>query len=125
VLKQDDMPGDKISMDHYQSSIRRRLEYTWGNEKDIEQYVGGTILVDHASGLILTHHQPTLGSGDALQLLGKMEQFFSDHNVPVQNFHTDSGIFTCSAFRKQLSDHDIKMVWLNVLSKQSRGRHEQ
>jgi hypothetical protein len=55
--------------------------------------------VDHASGSIITQHQPTLGSG-------KMEQFFSDHNVPVHNFHTDNGIFTCMEFCKHCLDHD-------------------
>jgi hypothetical protein len=68
-------------MDHYQSSVRGRLEYTKGHEKDVEQYIGGTIFVDHASGLIFTQHQPTLGSGDTLQSLGKLEQFCSNHNV--------------------------------------------
>jgi hypothetical protein len=70
--------------------------------------------VDNASGLILSHHQPTLGSEDTLQLLGMMEQFFSDHNVPIQHFHTDNGVFTSSEFRKHLMDHEYKLSLLGV-----------
>jgi transposase InsO family protein len=71
--------------------------------------VGGTIFVDDASGLILTHHQPTMGSSDTLRSLGIMEQFFLDYNVSIQHFHTDNGIFTSNEFRKHLVDHDYKM----------------
>jgi hypothetical protein len=64
ALKRDDiLPRDKTSMD----------QFTRGHEKDIEQYVGAKFFVDHASGLIITSHQPTLGSGDTLGLLGRMK----------------------------------------------------
>jgi transposase InsO family protein len=122
ALKHDDiMPGDHISMDHYQSSVRGRMEYTSGFEREVEQYVGGTIFVDHASGLIMTHHQPTLASRDTLRLVGMMEQFFLDHNVPIRNFHTNNGVFTSSEFRKHLMDHDYKMSLSGVVAHHQNG----
>jgi hypothetical protein len=120
ALKRDDiLPGDKISMDHYQSSVRGRLEYTKGHENDVEQYIGGTIFVDHASGLIFTQHQPTLGSGDTSRSLGKLEQFFSDHNVSIKGFHTDNGVFTSSDFRTHLMENNYCMKLSGV------GAHHQ
>jgi transposase InsO family protein len=108
ALKRDDiMPGDKISMDQYHSSVRGRLKSTYGRERESNQYIGGTRFVDHASGLILTHHQPTLGSSDTLRSLAHMESFFAQHNVPIKRFHTDNGISTSSEFRQRLSERHL------------------
>ena len=46
-------PGDCVSLDQYESSIRGRLPpQTKGKECTDEQYTGGTLFVDHASGMI-------------------------------------------------------------------------
>jgi hypothetical protein len=120
AIKRDDiMPGDKISLDHYQSSVRGRLENTFGQEKESSQHIGGTLFVDHASGLILTFHQPTLGTSDTLRSLGLSEQFFEDHNVTIKQFHTDNGVFTSQEFRQLLNDNNYRLSLSGV------GAHHQ
>ena len=56
VLKEGDlMPGERVSLDQYQSSVKGRLPSTKGKEKVSQMYTGGTNNVDHAS---CTHTQP-------------------------------------------------------------------
>jgi hypothetical protein len=50
-----------------------------------------------------------------------MEQFFSDHNVPIRNFPTDNGVFTSTEFRKHLMDHDYKMSLSGVEAHHQNG----
>lgn len=120
VLRREDlMPGDKISMDQYQSSTKGRLEFTKGKERDSQQYVGGTIFVDHASGLIFTSHQPTLGSSDTIRSVAKLEQFFSEHDVKLKRFHTDNGVFTTNEFKQHLTDNEYQLTLSGV------GAHHQ
>ena len=45
-------PGDCVSLDQYESSVRGRLLHTFGKEHTSERLVGGTIAVDHASGYV-------------------------------------------------------------------------
>ena len=51
ILKENNLnPGDCISLDHYESIVRDRLPHTQCHKKQTDQYSGGTIAVDHASG---------------------------------------------------------------------------
>lgn len=42
-------PGDRVSVDLYQSPVRGRLPDTFGKEKPDKQYTGGAIFIDHAT----------------------------------------------------------------------------
>ena len=41
--------------------------HTFGKEKDIDKFTGGTVFVDHASGLVFPRMQVVLTAGDTLQ----------------------------------------------------------
>ena len=60
-------PGECISLDQYESTVRGRLIHMKGREPETEQYRGGTIAVDHSSGKIWVHHQISLRAGETLQ----------------------------------------------------------
>ena len=61
MLKREHLqPGDCVSIDQYESTIRGRLPHTYGKERTEEQYRGGTLFVDHASGMIFLVNQMSL-----------------------------------------------------------------
>jgi hypothetical protein len=61
VLTAGDLyPGDKVSCDHYMSPSKGRLMHTRGKESSSQQYVGGTIFVDHATNFLFNSHQVNL-----------------------------------------------------------------
>jgi hypothetical protein len=53
-------PGQKVSVDLYQSTILWRLRHTKGKEAEDEKYAGGAILLDIASMFIFVKHQANL-----------------------------------------------------------------
>ena len=60
VLSEEKLkPGDRVSVDHYESSVRGRLPHTRGRESTGQKYTGGTICADHASRVVWAYHQPT------------------------------------------------------------------
>ena len=62
----DILPGDCVSIDQYMSSLPGRLAHTFGKEKKKDRYCGGTLFVDHASGLVHLRHQESLRVGETL-----------------------------------------------------------
>ena len=83
-------PGDCVSLDQYQSSIPGRLEHTYGKEKKEERYTGGTIFVDHASGLMYLQHQVSLRVGETLKAKHAFEQMARDFSVSIKTYHADN-----------------------------------
>lgn len=70
ALRRDDLqPGDMVSVDQYISTVLGRLGHTKGKEVKKDQYTGGTIFVDHATGYTYIKHQVTLRAGDTVRLV--------------------------------------------------------
>jgi hypothetical protein len=68
ALQRDDLlPGDCMSMDQYESQHLGRLPHTFGKEKNKDKVVGGTIDVNHATGLIFAEQQAYLRARNTLK----------------------------------------------------------
>jgi hypothetical protein len=100
ALKDGDLlPGQCVSLDQYESEkVRGRLPHTRGKEKKEEQYCGGTIMVDHASGLVFLRHQVSLRTGETLMTKQLFERFANQHGIHVKNYHGDNGVFNSQEF---------------------------
>jgi hypothetical protein len=67
ILRKNDLkPGNCVSIDQYESSIRGRIPNSKGKEPFGNKYTGGTIFYDHASGLIRCIHQVSLRASDTI-----------------------------------------------------------
>lgn len=99
-------PGDQIHVDNYESSIRGRLSHTKGKEKRHEQYCGGTIFYDAASGLIKVYHQSSLDAESTLVSKRLFERDAAQCGVSVQKYHADNGIFTSRKWKEVLLDKE-------------------
>ena len=90
VIRRDDLkPGQKVSCDQYISKTPGRLSTTYGKERPTQQYNGGTIFVDHASGYIFIRNQVSLGIGETLQSKNTFEQFADSVKVKIKSYHAD------------------------------------
>ena len=66
-------------------------------------YCGGTIFVDHASGLIHVEHQVSLGTMDTLSSKHAFERMAFSNGVVIQKYHGDNGaVFTSHEFNKHI-----------------------
>ena len=63
---------------------------------------GGAIFVDHATGYIDIRHQVSLNAADTIKSKLMFEREGFNSGVVVQNYHTDNGVFTSTAFMEQL-----------------------
>ena len=100
TLKRDDvLPGDCVSCDHYISPVPGRVVAPSGYSSVRHGYQGGTIYVDHASGWIFHRPQKTLSVSDTIRGKLILEREASDVGATIRRYHTDNGVFNCSAFK--------------------------
>ena len=120
-LKTDDCtPGQRISVDQYESRVRGRLWSSFGKTKEENMYCGGTIFVDHASGLIHVEHQVSLGTADTLTSKRIFERMALSHGVIIKNYHGDNGAaFTSREFNRHIIDMEQGFTYSGV------GAHHQ
>lgn len=111
--------GDVVSMDQYESGILGRLPNTRGKEDDKEKYTGGTIFVDHASGLIWLQNQVSLRTGETLRAKMKFERFAAGFGVKIKKYHGDNGVFAANEFRDHVQQHGQSLEFSGV------GAHHQ
>ena len=67
IKKGDLFPGDKVSIDHYQSAVPGRDYNSRGSPPPQEMFNGGSIFMDHASGRIFIHHQVSLAAVESIK----------------------------------------------------------
>ena len=115
------LPGQVVSMDQYQSSIRGRLEHTYGKEKDDDKYTGGTIFVDHASTKLYIRHQVSLRAGETVVSKRMFEQDCKQHGVNVKHYHADNGVFDTAEFMEEINKHEQTIDFSGVGAKHQNG----
>lgn len=99
------LPGQCLSVDQYESSVRGRLPSTRGREPPQQQYCGGTLFIDHASGRMFIEHQVTLSASKTILSKRLVEQEARSCGIEIDQYHTDNGIFKSKAFDAELLDH--------------------
>lgn len=102
IRKGDLLPGQRVSMDHYQSALPGRLYTSKGSTAFQHMYHGGTIFMDHASGRVDVRHQVNLNGTETVEAKIKFEREAFNDGVPIQQYHTDNGIFTSAQFVEEL-----------------------
>ena len=113
VLKEGHLsPGQVVSLDQYECTIRGRLPHTRGREKLHERYCGGTIGVDHASGKIFLSHQVSLRAhDDTVRSKLQWEQDAHLHGIKILQYHSDNGVFKSNEFKTSLQLHNQSLTF--------------
>lgn len=129
-LKRNDLvPGQRVSVDHYQSSQPGRLYTSRGSPRlsksaKANMYQGGAIYVDHASKFISIQHQTSLSAADTVK--GKLSYERDAYTVGVilQQFHTDNGVFTSKEFMADLMNSEQSVRFSGVGAAHQNGSAE-
>ena len=119
-LKQDDLtPGNRVSIDQYESSVRGRLATSRGKESFGTKYAGGTIFCDHASGLVQCFHQVSLRASDTITSKRAFERLAKSCGVKIKSYHGDNGVFKAKEFMDALTSQEQDIRFSGV------GAHHQ
>ena len=108
------LPGDCISTDQYECRVKGRLPNTRGKEDPQKMYCGGTVFVDHASGVIKIHHQVSLGESDTVRSKELHELWAAEHGVSVKSYRGDNGVYKSQLFKEDLEQRHQKMSYSGV-----------
>ena len=108
-IRADDLsPGDCVSVDQYESSVRGRRLETKGRERWDYKFCGGTLFYDHASGKIFVNHQVTLSASETIRSKQAFEREAALCGFTIKKYRTDNGIFTSKAYEESLDDHQYQ-----------------
>ena len=100
IRNEDLEPGQKVSIDQYQSTTPGRRVGSKGKEKNI--FCGGTLFYDHSSTFIHIKHQVSLNAGETVMSKEEFERVMSGVGRKVKSYHTDNDPFQSKAFREAL-----------------------
>jgi hypothetical protein len=112
-------PGDMVSTDQYVSKQTGRLPHMKGKEKESERFVGGTIYVDEATGLVFVQHQVSLGAAETIRGKHLFERVAGTCGVSIRNYRGDNGVFKAAEYVKDLNDRGQTIKYSGV------GAHHQ
>ena len=90
-------PGSGVSVDHFESRHKGRT-YTYFGKNTLDKYIGGCIFVDLASSYIHVEHQLGFSSSETIRAKQNFEKFAFDHNVIIEDYLVDNGVFKAKAF---------------------------
>ena len=103
AIKEGDLkPGDCVSCDQYESRAPGRLLHSKSKGRGMQQYHGGSIYIDHASGLIFTRNQISLKSGETIQGKHEFEEFAHQYGVTIKHYRADNHPFNSAEFKEDL-----------------------
>jgi hypothetical protein len=98
LTKNDMLPGDAVSCDQYMSPSKGRLIHTKGQESSANQYVGGTIFIDHATNYVFNNHQVNLTAESTVESKHKCESKFDEFGIQIKQFAADNHPFRSKAW---------------------------
>ena len=108
-----------MSVDQFVSRTLGKLTSRIGKCSNKLSYAGGTIFVDHATGLAFVCHQMSLHSGDMVQAKHKFEEFARQHGMRIQGCHADNHLFGSAEFLADIELQGQTMTYSGV------GAHHQ
>ena len=100
IRANDLRPGDKVSVDQYESAVKGRLTNTKGKEKDNIRYTGGAIFVDHATSYVHLSKQISLRGGETLQAKKAFENYAATFGVKIKAYRADNHPFSGKIFQQ-------------------------
>ena len=118
-------PGDLVSMDQYVCTTPGHLMSGFGRKANHNQYHGGTIFNDAASGAIRVEHQASLGAADTLTLKDRFKEWLYDLAcTKVRQYHSDNDIFAASDFKKDCDGKHQCQSFSGIGAKRQNGQAE-
>ena len=108
-----------MAVDQFEVKKKGRLFKTRGKEKVRDQFSGGTIFVDVATGFTRVYFQVSLGSEETIRAKNAFEREALSHGVMVRNYRSDNGIFSKQSFMQEILKDEQHITFSGV------GAHHQ
>ena len=104
VLKKNNLlPGQEVSVDHFICSQKGRLFTSRGKSSDKDMFAGGCIFADHASNYLHVEFQSSMSTHATLTSKLNYENICRDHGVYPQRYLSDNGTaFSSKKFTEHL-----------------------
>ena len=100
------IPGDAVSIDQYTRRVKGRLPNSRGREDPHKMYGGGTLFVDHASGMVQVFHQISLEASDTIRSIETYEAQADAMGVRIKHYRGDNGVFKSASFKEEINKHN-------------------
>ena len=100
------VPGQRVSVDHFQSDIPGRLYNSKGRTDAKDMFCGGCIFMDHSYRYIQVRHQVTISSNKTIKAVFLYKHYASNNGVFIQAYHDDNGVFTSKNFMDSLIEKE-------------------
>ena len=121
TLKIDDLrPGTTVSVDHFESRLKGRTFDSFGKATS-DQYIGGCIFVDHASGYVHIEFQLGFSAIETIRAKQNFEKFAFDNGVIPLTYLTDSGAFKANKFVTHIREHNQKIQYCGTNAHHQNG----
>ena len=102
-LKKDNLlPGQMVSADHYILRAPGILYHTKGKSYPTDMFSGGCVFIDHASGYMRIKYQVAINATENVKAKITFEREAQSQGVAIKGYHTDNGIFNTSEFMEDL-----------------------
>ena len=95
-------PGQRIFSDQYVSSLPGRNFNGRGQMQSQNNFKGGTVFCDAASGFLSIHHQVGFTAHETIRSKLTFEREASHVGNTIQSYNTDNGIYTAKEFNFEL-----------------------
>jgi hypothetical protein len=105
------IPGQRISCDHFICSDCGRCLDTFGCTTSTRSYVGGALYVDHASGKIFHYPQTDISADTTIRGKQIVEKAAARAGFKVQAYHTDNEIFASTEFRNHCNAQEQELSY--------------
>ena len=112
-------PGQEVACDQFEVKKRGRRFKTYGEERVAEQFSGGAIFVDVATGFARCYFQVSLDAFETIKAKNMFEREALSCGVVVRNYRSDNGAFSKSEFMQEIYDSEQLISFSGV------GAHHQ
>jgi GAG-pre-integrase domain len=112
-------PGQRVSLDLFQSTILGRLPNTKGKESDDEKYSGGAIFHDIASKFVFVRHQSNLTCAETVTSKHSFERYADEFGISIKEYLSDNHPFRSQGFVQDCVNSGQKQTFSGV------GAHHQ
>ena len=118
------IPGDTCSLDQYVCHICGHLPGSRGRDKESHTYGGGTIFVDHVTGMIFNYHQVTFSAEETVEAKLAYERELENYGRNVKHYHGNNGIFKSHEFKESIAIRGQKITFSGVGAHHQNGQAE-
>ena len=109
-LKKDNiLPGQMVSADHYIFRAPGRLYQTKGESDQSDLFSRRCAFIDHASGYVSIKHQVAISATETVKAKLTFVREAQSQKVLIKGYHTYNGIFNFSDFMEELLKNQKKI----------------